>query len=174
MACRSSASTSTRWGRSTRSSTWWARRRRSSTWLPERLTCGPVNVGSGQVKTAHGELPVPAPATAELLRGIPIYGGPGGELTTPTGAVLLAELVDEFIELPALVLEGAGYGLGRKELPCSPTRAPAARPGRQGDAGRRSRSSSARSTICPARASAFSWSASSKPARSTSTSRRCR
>jgi uncharacterized protein (TIGR00299 family) protein len=90
---------------------------------PERLTCGPANVGSGRVKTAHGELPVPAPATAELLRGVPIYGGPGGELTTPTGAVLLAELVDEFVELPALVLEGAGYGLGRKDLPSQPNAA---------------------------------------------------
>jgi pyridinium-3,5-bisthiocarboxylic acid mononucleotide nickel chelatase len=87
---------------------------------PERLTCSPVNVGSGRVKTAHGELPVPAPATAELLRGVPVYGGPGGELTTPTGAVLLAELVDEFTELPALVLEGTGYGLGRKELAHQP------------------------------------------------------
>jgi uncharacterized protein (TIGR00299 family) protein len=72
------------------------------------------------VRTAHGELLVPAPATAELLRGVPIYGGPGGELTTPTGAVLLAELVDEFVELPALVLEGTGYGLGRKDLPGQP------------------------------------------------------
>lgn len=87
---------------------------------PERLTCGPVNVGSGRVKTAHGELPVPAPATAELLRGVPVYGGPGGELTTPTGAVLLVELVDEFVELPAMVLEGVGYGLGRKDLAHQP------------------------------------------------------
>lgn len=87
---------------------------------PERLTCGPVNVGSGRVKTAHGELSVPAPATAELLRGVPVYGGPGGELTTPTGAVLLAELVDEFVELPAMVLEGVGYGLGRKDLTHQP------------------------------------------------------
>lgn len=87
---------------------------------PERLTCGPVNVGSGRVKTAHGELSVPAPATAELLRGVPVYGGPGGELTTPTGAVLLAELVDEFVELPAMILEGVGYGLGRKDLAHQP------------------------------------------------------
>jgi hypothetical protein len=87
---------------------------------PARITCGPVNVGSGRVRTAHGELPIPAPATAELLRGVPVYGGPGGELTTPTGAVLLAELVDEFVELPALVLEGSGYGLGRKDLPMQP------------------------------------------------------
>ena len=87
---------------------------------PARITCGPVNVGSGRVKTAHGELPVPAPATAELLRGIPVYGGPGGELTTPTGAVLLAEMVDEFVELPALVLDGVGLGLGKKNLPTQP------------------------------------------------------
>src|SRR6185295_11312508 len=87
---------------------------------PERLTCGPVNVGSGRVKMAHGEVPIPAPATAELLRGVPIHGGAGGELTTPTGAVILAELVDEFVELPAMVLEGVGYGLGKRELPYQP------------------------------------------------------
>lgn len=87
---------------------------------PERLTCGPVNVGSGRVKMAHGEVSIPAPATAELLKGVPIHGGPGGELTTPTGAVILAELVDEFVELPALVLEGVGYGLGKKDLPTHP------------------------------------------------------
>jgi uncharacterized protein (TIGR00299 family) protein len=87
---------------------------------PTRLTCGPVNLGSGRVRMAHGEVPIPAPATAELLRGVPVFGGPGGELTTPTGAVLLAELVDEFIELPPLVLEGVGYGLGKKDLPTHP------------------------------------------------------
>jgi len=84
---------------------------------PERITCGPVNVGSGRVKMAHGEVPIPAPATAELLKGIPIFGGPGGELTTPTGAVLLAELVTEYVDLPAMILEGTGYGLGKKDLP---------------------------------------------------------
>lgn len=87
---------------------------------PGRLTCGQVNVGGGRVRTAHGELPVPAPATAELLRGIPVFGGPGGELTTPTGAVLLAELVDEYVDFPSLVLEGTGYGLGKKDLPDRP------------------------------------------------------
>ncbi|HEV8582004.1 MAG TPA: nickel pincer cofactor biosynthesis protein LarC [Thermoanaerobaculia bacterium] len=87
---------------------------------PERLTCGPVNVGGGRAKMAHGDVPIPAPATAELLRGIPIHGGPGGELTTPTGAVILAELVNEFVDLPAMVLEGTGYGLGKKDLPHQP------------------------------------------------------
>lgn len=87
---------------------------------PARFTCGPVNVGRGRVRTAHGELPVPAPATAELLAGMPIYGAGSGELTTPTGAVLLAELVDEFVDFPALVLEGVGHGLGKRDLPDRP------------------------------------------------------
>jgi pyridinium-3,5-bisthiocarboxylic acid mononucleotide nickel chelatase len=87
---------------------------------PERLTCGPVNLGSGRVRMAHGEVPIPAPATAELLRGVPVFGGPGGELTTPTGAVILAELVDAYVDLPAMVLEGVGYGLGKKELTTHP------------------------------------------------------
>lgn len=87
---------------------------------PSRITCGEVNVGGGRVRTAHGELPVPAPATAELLRGVPIHGGPWGELTTPTGAVLLAELVDEFVGFPSLVLEATGYGLGKRDLPDRP------------------------------------------------------
>jgi len=87
---------------------------------PGRITCGQVNVGGGRVRTQHGELPVPAPATAELLRGIPVFGGPGGELTTPTGAVLLAELVNEYVDFPSLILEGTGYGLGKKDLPDRP------------------------------------------------------
>ncbi|HEY0781176.1 MAG TPA: nickel pincer cofactor biosynthesis protein LarC, partial [Thermoanaerobaculia bacterium] len=87
---------------------------------PERLTCGPVNVGSGRVRTAHGELSVPAPATALLLAGVPVYGGAGGELTTPTGAVLLAELVDEFVDLPPMILERTGSGLGKKHLATQP------------------------------------------------------
>jgi hypothetical protein len=87
---------------------------------PERITCGPVNLGSGRFRTDHGELSVPAPATAELLRGFPVTSGPGGELTTPTGAVLLACLVQESVELPAMVLEGVGYGLGKKELAHQP------------------------------------------------------
>jgi uncharacterized protein (TIGR00299 family) protein len=82
---------------------------------PSRVTCGAVNVGSGTARTAHGELPVPAPATADLLRGVPIYARGEGELLTPTGAVLLAEFVDEFRELPPISIEQIGYGLGKRE-----------------------------------------------------------
>ncbi|HUO86437.1 MAG TPA: LarC family nickel insertion protein, partial [Thermoanaerobaculia bacterium] len=88
---------------------------------PERLTSSAVNLGGGTVRTAHGRLPVPAPATALLVRGLPVYGTGGGELLTPTGAVLLAELVDEFVDgLPALVVERVGYGLGSRELSGQP------------------------------------------------------
>lgn len=87
---------------------------------PERVTASRVNVGGGTVRTAHGELPVPAPATARLLHGIPTYGSGGGELLTPTGAVLLAELVDEFGDWPGFETEAIGYGLGRKETPGRP------------------------------------------------------
>ncbi|HKI85749.1 MAG TPA: nickel pincer cofactor biosynthesis protein LarC [Thermoanaerobaculia bacterium] len=87
-------------------------------WLqPQRLTCGPVNVGGGIARSAHGALPVPAPATAELLRGIPVYSEAEGELLTPTGAVLLAELVDEFTLGPELIPEAVGYGAGSRDLP---------------------------------------------------------
>ncbi|HXU47091.1 MAG TPA: nickel pincer cofactor biosynthesis protein LarC, partial [Thermoanaerobaculia bacterium] len=87
---------------------------------PARITATPVNVGGGRVRAAHGEMPVPAPATALLLAGIPVYGTGGGELTTPTGATLLAELVDGFEEFPAMVPESFGYGLGKRDLPGRP------------------------------------------------------
>ena len=87
---------------------------------PSRVTCGPVNVGSGYVDTAHGRLPVPAPATARLLAGIPVVAVGESELLTPTGAVLLAELVDEFTPLPNLQVHEVGYGLGRRELEGTP------------------------------------------------------
>ena len=83
---------------------------------PERVTCGPVNVGGGGLAADFGRSSPPGAAAAVLLRGVPVYGSDGGELLTPTGAVLLAELVDEFVELPGLTVEAHGYGLGRKEL----------------------------------------------------------
>ena len=74
--------------------------------------------GSGHVRCAHGLLPVPAPATAYLLRGVPVYGGGiNGELCTPTGAALLTEFADSFGPLPEMTLEAVGCGLGTKEFP---------------------------------------------------------
>lgn len=76
-----------------------------------------VNVGSGFVKTSHGLLPVPAPATLEILSGIPIYStGTQAELVTPTGAAILAEISKGFGPLPEMRVEKTGYGAGTKEL----------------------------------------------------------
>src|SRR6185437_5898832 len=77
-----------------------------------------INVGSGTVNTEHGLLPVPAPATAELLREIPIYAaGPETELTTPTGAALLATLSHGFGAPPPMTVRAQGFGAGDKEFP---------------------------------------------------------
>ncbi len=85
---------------------------------PEQVIASPVHVGSGSVRCAHGDLPVPAPATAYLLRDIPIYGGSvQGELCTPTGAALLKHFVMRFGDMPVMRLERVGYGLGKKEFP---------------------------------------------------------
>ena len=84
---------------------------------PERVVATPVHVGSGTVKCAHGTLPVPAPATAEILRGIPIYGGKvRGELCTPTGAALLKYFVSSFGNMPVICAEKIGYGMGKREF----------------------------------------------------------
>lgn len=84
----------------------------------DQIIASPVHVGSGQVKCAHGILPVPAPATAELLRGIPTYGGEiKGELCTPTGAALLKYFVQSFAPMPMMVTEKIGYGMGKKNFP---------------------------------------------------------
>lgn len=85
---------------------------------PERVAASPVHVGSGTVKCAHGILPVPAPATAYLLSGVPIYGGEiRGELCTPTGAALLRHFVTEFGPMPVMRLKKTGYGMGKKDFP---------------------------------------------------------
>lgn len=82
-----------------------------------KVAASPIHVGSGQVHCAHGVLPVPAPATALLLEGIPTYGGNiRGELCTPTGAALLRHFVSEFGPQPAMVVEKIGYGCGKKDF----------------------------------------------------------
>ncbi len=80
----------------------------------EKVFAGKVNVGEGFVNTEHGTVPVPAPATVELLKGIPVYStGVTSELVTPTGALLLSEFVDEF-RMPEIKIESIGYGAGGK------------------------------------------------------------
>ncbi len=83
---------------------------------PERVLASPVHVGGGMLRCAHGILPVPAPATELLLRGIPMYGSNmQGELCTPTGAALLAHFVESFGPMPVLRVEKSGYGMGSKD-----------------------------------------------------------
>jgi hypothetical protein len=85
------------------------------------LVCSPLNVGSGRVDAAHGSLPVPAPATAELLKDIPVYSsGVEGELVTPTGAALVATLASGFGPLPAMKIAKIGYGAGENDFPDHP------------------------------------------------------
>lgn len=87
-------------------------------WLrPRRIVARPVPLGSGMVRTAHGLLPVPAPATLALLGGVPVeHGGPPFELTTPTGAAILAANVSEYGAMPAMRVLGVGHGAGTREL----------------------------------------------------------
>lgn len=84
---------------------------------PDEVVVSPVHVGSGEVRCAHGILPVPAPATAYLLREIPIYGGSvRGELCTPTGAAILKYFASRFGEMPVMKVEAIGYGMGKKDF----------------------------------------------------------
>ena len=83
----------------------------------DRLVCSPVNVGSGTVETEHGVLPVPAPATARLLRNAPVYArGPAVELTTPTGAAVAVSLACAYGVLPPMRIESTGYGAGSRDF----------------------------------------------------------
>ena len=85
---------------------------------PDEVVASPVHVGSGQVKCAHGILPVPAPATAYILRDVPIYGGSiQGELCTPTGAALLKHFATRFGDMPVMKTQAIGYGMGKKNFP---------------------------------------------------------
>ena len=84
---------------------------------PERIVVSPVHVGSGTVRCAHGIMPVPAPATANLLADVPMYGGSiRGELCTPTGAALLVHFADSFGDMPVMSKTSVGIGVGTKEF----------------------------------------------------------
>lgn len=85
---------------------------------PDKIIASPVHVGCGHVHCTHGTLPVPAPATAHILRGIPTYsdGTARGELCTPTGAALLKHFVREFYEMPVMTVSDIGYGMGMKDF----------------------------------------------------------
>jgi uncharacterized protein (TIGR00299 family) protein len=82
----------------------------------ERIVASPLNVGSGTVVCEHGTLPVPAPATAALIKGVPVYAaGSPGEKLTPTGALLVTEFADEYGVMPSMRIERIGYGAGSRD-----------------------------------------------------------
>lgn len=86
----------------------------------DQIFASAVHVGSGQVTCAHGILPVPAPATAHILKDVPIYSGQiRGELCTPTGAALLKHFVSEFGTMPVMTISAVGYGMGKKDFPAA-------------------------------------------------------
>lgn len=91
-------------------------------WLGiEEIVASPLNVGGGTVDIAHGTFPVPAPATARLLAGVPIYSsGPQVELTTPTGALLVSAYARRYGRAPAMVIHRIGYGAGARDFPAVP------------------------------------------------------
>lgn len=91
-------------------------------WLrPRRIICRRVPLGTGRVRTAHGLLPIPAPATAALLKGAQVEAGDLlGELTTPTGALIVATHAESYGPMPAMTLVATGHGAGTRELPDRP------------------------------------------------------
>lgn len=87
----------------------------------QTLSASPLPLGSGFVKTAHGRIPVPAPATIAILKGVPVFdSGLNHEIVTPTGAVLAKRLASSFGPMPTMVIENVGYGAGQKDLPDRP------------------------------------------------------
>ena len=83
----------------------------------DRFVCSPLNVGGGTVKCAHGQLPVPAPATLDLLKGAPVYSsGISQELITPTGAALIRALNCSFSAFPSMIVKSIGYGAGSRDI----------------------------------------------------------
>ena len=87
----------------------------------QKIISSPLNLGSGFITTCHGTLPVPAPATLELLKGIPAYGSPSQyELTTPTGAAIITTLAQQFSPMPLMRVERFGCGAGSRDIPEKP------------------------------------------------------
>jgi hypothetical protein len=87
----------------------------------DRVVASPLNVGAGMVRSAHGLYPVPAPATALLLKGVPIYSGrQRAELVTPTGALLITGYAGAYGSAPPMRLQSIGYGAGSRDLPDTP------------------------------------------------------
>lgn len=83
----------------------------------EKVYSSPVPIGSGYIKISHGIFPVPAPATLELLKGVPVYSnGVIGEITTPTGAAIITTIAESFGEIPFMEIENIGYGVGDKDF----------------------------------------------------------
>src|SRR5687768_7031048 len=81
----------------------------------ERFACSKIHLGSGFVEISHGKFPVPPPAVAELLRGIPVYSSEvEGELTTPTGAAIISTLCDSYGSIPEVLVEHTAYGAGTR------------------------------------------------------------
>jgi len=84
---------------------------------PDKIISSPLNLGEGTVECAHGVFPVPAPATAEILKGIPVYSsGIKKEMTTPTGAAIIKCIAEDFSSFPAMKIASTGYGLGKRNL----------------------------------------------------------
>ena len=83
----------------------------------DEIVCSPLNVGGGTIKCAHGTFPVPAPATLELLKGVPVYSsGIQAELVTPTGAAIVKTLAKRFAPFPEIKIDNIGYGAGTREF----------------------------------------------------------